>query len=96
MVRQVSFEELKLLVDGGDQPGPAGQQEHGTNTTAGQSPESIGQFVLDIAGGDHGAFPLGPGTTFNAAENSPLALPQFVQDIGIHSKASDCWKSEDV
>jgi len=96
MVRQVPFEELKLLVERGDQPGPAGQQEHGTNTAAGQPPDPIGQFVLDVAGGDHGAFPLGPGTIFDAAENSVLALPQFVQDIGIHSKASDCWNSEDL
>src|SRR5512135_8134 len=96
MVRQVPFEELKLLVDRGDQPGPTGQQEHGTNTAAGQPPDPISQFILDIAGGDHGRFALRPGTIFDAAENSSLALTQFVQDIGIHSKASDRWNSEDL
>jgi hypothetical protein len=96
MVRQVPFEELKLLVDRGDQSGPTGQQEHNTNTAGSEPHDPIGQFVLDVVGRHHGAFPLGPGTNFDAAENSPLALTQFAQDIGIHSKASGIWNSEDL
>jgi len=41
---------------------------------------SITQFVVDVAGGDHGAFKLGTGAVFDAAEDSPLASSQFVQD----------------
>ncbi|MBV8523751.1 MAG: hypothetical protein JOY71_16785 [Acetobacteraceae bacterium] len=96
MVRQVPFEELKFLVECGDQPGPAGPQEHGTKTAGSEPLDPIGQFLLDVAGGDHGAFPFRPGTIFEAAENSPLALPQFVEDSRFHSQASDCWNSEDL
>ena len=96
MVGEMAFEEVEAVVDVGDQSGPAGQQEHGADAAGGQPLDPIGQFVLDVAGGDHGTFPLGPGTILDAAENSPLALPQFVEDIGIHSKASVVWNSEDV
>ena len=36
--------------------------------------------VVDVVGGDHGAFTLGTGAVFDAAEDSPLASSQFVQD----------------
>jgi hypothetical protein len=51
---------------------------------------------MDVAGGDHRAFPLGAGPILDAAEDSALALPEFVEDIGVHSKASVVWDGEDV
>jgi hypothetical protein len=51
---------------------------------------------VDIVGGDHGAVPLGAGMVFDAAEESALALPEFVEDIRFHSKFSRSWNSEDV
>ena len=33
-----------------------------------------------VVGGDHGAFTLGTGAVFDAAEDFPLASSQFVQD----------------
>ena len=35
-------------------------------------------------------------TFLDAAEDSSLALPQFVEDSRFHSKASVVWNSEDV
>ena len=96
MVRQVPLEQVEAVIDVADQSGLAGHQEHGADPAAGQPLDSIGQLVLDVAGGDHGTFPLGPGTILDATENSSLALPQLVEDIGIHSKASVAWNSEDV
>ncbi len=96
VVGEVAFEEVEALIDVGDQPGLAGEQEHGADAAGGKPLNPVGQFVLDIAGGDHGAFPLGPGSVLDAAEDSPLALPELVEDIGIHSKASVIWDSEDV
>jgi hypothetical protein len=40
--------------------------------------------------------PLGAGTVFDTAEESALALPEFVEDIRLHSKASRSWSREDV
>ena len=71
---------MEAVVDGGDQSGPASQQEHGADATWAQSLDPIAQFVVDVVGGDHGAFTLGAGAVFDAAEDSPLALSQFVQD----------------
>jgi hypothetical protein len=51
---------------------------------------------VDVVCGDHRAFPLGAGAVLDAAEDSPLALPEFVEDIGVHSKAAVVWDSEDV
>jgi hypothetical protein len=62
----------------------------------GESLDPIGQLVLDVVSGDHGTFPLGTGTILDAAENSPLALPQVVEDISVHSKAVVAWNSEDL
>ena len=96
VVGKMAFQKMETSVDVGDQSGPAGDQEHGPDTPGGESLNPIGQFVLDVVGGDHGTFPLGTGTILDTAENSSLALPQFVEDIGIHSKASVAWNSEDV
>jgi hypothetical protein len=51
---------------------------------------------VDVVGGDHGAFALGSGPVLDAAEDSALALAEFVEDIGFHSKASVDRDSEDV
>ena len=76
--------------------GPAGHQEHGPDPAAGQPLDPIGQLILDVVGGDHGSFPFRTGTILDAFEDSPLALPQFVEDSRFHSKASVAWNSEDV
>src|SRR5271166_6064810 len=96
VVGKMAFQKVETSVDVGDQSGSAGDQEHGPDTPGGESLNPIGQFVLDVVGGDHGTFPLGTGTILDTAENSSLALPQFVEDIGIHSKASVAWNSEDM
>jgi hypothetical protein len=49
---------------------------------------------VDIAGGDHGATALVPGSVLDPAEDSALALAERVADSGVHSKASCVWESE--
>jgi hypothetical protein len=56
----------------------------------------IGQFIVDVIGGDHRAFTFRPGKILDAEEDSPLASPEFVEEIGIHSKASVASSSEDL
>ena len=71
-------------------------QEHGADAAGGEPLDAVGQFVVDVVGGDHGAFAFGAGSVLDAAEDSALALPERVEDIGFHSKASVAWNSEDV
>ncbi len=80
VVGEMTFEQMQFVVDVSNQSGPACQQEHGTDAAWAQSLDPITQFVVDVAGGDHGAFTLGTGAVFDAAEDSPLASSQFVQD----------------
>jgi hypothetical protein len=51
---------------------------------------------MDIVGGDHGSFAFGAGSVFDPAQDSPLALAEFVEDIGFHSKVSVVWPNEDM
>jgi hypothetical protein len=51
---------------------------------------------MDVAGGDHRAFAFGAGAVLDASEDSALALPEGVEDIGVHSRASVVRDSEDV
>ena len=81
VVGEVAFEEMEVVIDVGDQPGPACHQEHGADAAGGQSLDAIGEFVVDVGGGDHGAFALGTGAVLDAAEDSPLASAQLVEDI---------------
>ena len=80
VVGAMVLEQMQVVIDVGDQSGPACQQEHGTDAAWAQSLDPIAQFVVDVAGGDHGALRLGTGAVFDAAEDSPLASSQFVQD----------------
>jgi hypothetical protein len=96
VVGKMAFEEVEALIDVADQSGLAGDQEHSPDPAGGESLNPISQLVLNVVGGDHGTLLLWPGTIIDAAENSSLALPQFVEDINVHSKASVAWNSEDV
>src|SRR6516162_7499398 len=51
---------------------------------------------MDVVGGDHGVLALGAGAVFDPAKDSPLALPEFVEDIGFHSRVSVVWTNEDM
>jgi hypothetical protein len=96
VIREVAFEELEVLIDVVDQPGTPGDHEHGADAARREALDPVGQFIVDVAGGEHGLFAFGTGPVLDALEDSALALPERVEDIRFHSKASVAWKSEDV
>src|SRR4051812_8643674 len=51
---------------------------------------------MDVVGGDHGSLAFRAGTVFDPAQDSPLALTEFVEHISFHSKVSVVWPSEDM
>ena len=61
VVGAMVFEQMQVVIDVSDQSSPACQQEHGADATWAQSLDPIAQFVVDVVGGDHGAFTLGTG-----------------------------------
>src|SRR5262249_9684648 len=96
VIGKVTFEEGEVVIDVGDEPCVARDEEHGTDSAGGKSLDTIGEFVVDFARGDHGSFALRPGTILDAAGDSPLALPQLAEDSSFHWKASVAWNNEDV
>jgi hypothetical protein len=96
MVGEMALEQMQVVIDVGDQSRPACQQEHGADAAWAQSLDPITQFVVDVAGGDHGLLTLGTGSVFDTAKDSPLASSQLVQDISFHSKLSVVWDGDDM
>ena len=74
------FEQNEVGVNGFDQPGVASQQEHSTDAPGAEALDTIGQFVVDIAGGHHRFIAFGSWPILHALEDSPLA---FVEDSAI-------------
>src|SRR4051794_14166863 len=96
VVGLMAFEQVQVAIDIGDQSGPACQKEHGADAAGAQALDPLAQFVMDVVGGDHGAIALGAGSVLDPAQDSPLALAEFVEDIRFHSKVSVVWPSEDM
>jgi hypothetical protein len=99
------------MIDVADQADSAGEQEHGADTASGEALDTIGEFVVNVAGGYHGLFTLWPGPVLDPVEDSLLAFMKssavtfsflavafsgFLGDSSSHSKASECWNSDDV
>lgn len=96
MIRQMPLEQVETSVDVANQSRLSSDQEHGPDAAASQPLNPVGQFILNVAGGDYGAFLLRSGTILDPLEDSPLALSQLVEESRIHSKAPVSWISEDV
>src|SRR5262249_48883071 len=104
--------EVEVMVDGGDQPGPAGDQEQGTDAPGGEPVGALAQLVMDVGGGDHRGVALGFGAIGDAVEEpaSPasqeppvsvagpgaLASADLGRENGHHSKPSVAWKDADL
>ena len=96
VVGLMTFEQVQVVIDISDQSGSACQKEHGADTAGAQALDPLAQFVMDVVGGDHGALAFGAGSVFDPAQDSPLALAEFVKDISFHSKVSMVWPNEDM
>jgi hypothetical protein len=78
VVRQVDLQQVKVAVDGVDQPDPPGQQVHGTDPAAADGPRAIGHVVVDVPRRQHrpgagleGAGPVPAGDAALASEPLP-------------------------
>ena len=112
VIGEMAFEEMEVGVDGGDQAGGARQQHHGADAACGEAVDALTEFVVDVAGGDHGDFAFGCGLIPDAEQDLPPALSQelsvafsglpalasgdFLRDNHHHSKPSVAWKNEDL
>ena len=72
VIGEMPLEEMEVMVDVVDQAGPASQQEDGADAARGEALDAIGQFVMDVAGGDHGLVAFRSGPILDAVEDSAL------------------------
>ena len=111
VIGEMALEEMELGVDGGDQAGAPCQQEHGADAAGGEAVDALAEFVVDVAGGDHGDIAFGFGAIGDAVEDPPppslqellvasvglgaLASGGLPRDNDHHSKPSVAWKNAD-
>src|SRR5262249_43194567 len=112
VIGEMAFEEMEIVVDGGDQAGPPCQQQQGADAARSQALDTLTQFVVDVGGGEHGNFTLGFWAMGDPVEDSPSPLLQelalacsgllglacggFLPDNHHHSKPSEVWKNRDL
>src|ERR1700678_937436 len=96
VIRQMSFEKVKVTIDTVDQANRSSQHENGADTAGTEPFDAIGVFVVDIGGGHHGFRLLGLAYILEAEANPPsaflkdslLASQTFFSESSSHSKAS--------
>jgi hypothetical protein len=112
VIGEMPLEDMEVVVDVADQTSPARQEEHGADAARGEALNAIGEFVVDVVGGNHWPFALRSGPVLDAiedplpalTESSAVAFPGslgvafsgFLGDSRSHSKAPEGWNSEDV
>ena len=112
VIGEMALEEMEVEVDGGDQAGGPCQQHHGADAADGQAVDTLAEFVVDVAGGDHGDFAFGCGLIPDAEQDLPPALSQELsvafsgrpalasgslpRDNDHHSKPSVAGKNADL
>ncbi len=111
VIGDMAFEEMEVVIDGRDQAGPLGHQEHGADAAGGQALSALAEFIVDVGGGDHGDLALRTGEIGDAVEEPPptllqetsvaisiglaLAFSVLLGESSSHSKPSVAWKNED-
>ena len=86
VVGQVHLEQPQPTVDGVNQAGSPGQQMHGPDPARTQAAGALGQFVMNVGGGEHGFGLIGPAAMAEPILNSALAVDEFSCSTGAHSK----------
>jgi hypothetical protein len=86
VVRQVTLQQVEVLVDVPDQPGPLCQEVDGPDAAGSDAPDLLGDLEADVGGGHHRLGALDAGLVLQAAEDLPLASGELAMNNGVHSK----------
>ena len=81
------LEHLDLLIEQVDEPNLLAHQMDGPDASTTRGLGLGGHLVVDVAAGQHGLVLRGPGTRFEPALNSLLAV---AEDLGVFSAHSKC------
>src|SRR5947209_19689984 len=92
----MDLQEVQTLIDGFDQSELAGEQVHDADAVIGQTVGPLADFVVDVAGGEHGLFTAAQVAGVEAALQAALAVGEFLSYLGMHSKSLRCWGNENL
>jgi hypothetical protein len=84
---EVELEQVELVVDGVDKANLACQRVQSADATTADATGTVGDLVVDIAGGEHGTLAAGDVGCVEAACDAPLAVGQLLAYLGFHSKS---------
>ena len=86
-LRLMKEEQVQVLIDVVNEPDPLGQHLKGADAAVGDAAGAIGDFIVDVGGGEGG--PVGVAEPFlvESAFDSALAVDQLLVYLGVHSKS---------
>ena len=82
----MDFEQMQLSVDGFDQPNVLGEEVHGADAAVSQAAAAVGDFVMDVGGGENGLVEILKLGFIEPLQNAPLAALKASSYLGVHSK----------
>jgi hypothetical protein len=87
VVGEVELEQVQVPIEGVDEADLAGEGVEGADTAAADAPGAVGDLVVDVAGGEHGAAAVRDAGFVEAAFEAALAVGQLLAYLGFHSKS---------
>ena len=91
VIRQMDLEQVQAAVDGVDQAELPGQEVDGADAAVGDAAAAVADFVVDVAGGEHGSGAVAEVGLVEASLDPALAAGQFLAYLGVHSKSLRDW-----
>src|SRR5450755_2475220 len=86
--RQMDLEQVQAVVDGIDQADLSGQGVDDADAAVDEPAAAVGDFVPDVAGGEHRPGAIAEFGGVEAALDAPLAVGQSAGYGSFHSKSS--------
>jgi hypothetical protein len=87
VVGQVELEQVQTTVDGIDETDLARQGMNGASTATGDAARTVGDLVMDMAGGEQGTLTVPGVRLVEATLDAALAVVQLTSYLRFHSKS---------
>jgi len=86
VVWQVNLEQMEFAIDGIDEAEALGEEMKSADATVADAVHAVGDFVVDVAGGEDGPMAANGFAFIEPALHTALVSVQAISYLGIHSK----------
>jgi len=87
VVWQMNLEQVEATINGVDQANAPGQKVEGADAAVGQAANPVRNFVMNVAGREHGLIEIGHDCLIQASLDATLAVGEFSPYDLFHSKS---------